>query len=150
MPPLSAPEKPLYLLATDGSESAELAIDYALTIAKRTGARLQVIAVAELADDPMGAEPGVERKGTLRPGWAIAEASLKAAVGRAKAQKLKAEGRVVQAADPSVGIVQEAEEVGADLIIIGSRGLTGIERMLLGSVAERVVERAHCPVLVVR
>jgi hypothetical protein len=41
-------------------------------------------------------------------------------------------------------------EVGADLVFVGSHGLTGLERMLVGSVSERVVREAHCPVMVVR
>jgi nucleotide-binding universal stress UspA family protein len=47
-------------------------------------------------------------------------------------------------------ILDLAEEVGADLIVIGSRGLGAISRALLGSVSESVVKHAHCPVLVVR
>ena len=150
MAPIAAPERPLYLVATDGSPEAEQALDYGITIAKRTGAELRVLSVAELSDEPISMEPGAERRAVRRPGRALAQANVDAAVGRAKAARVKATGRTVQAADPSVGIVREAEEIGADLIIIGSRGLTGIRRVVLGSVAERVVERAHCPVLVVR
>jgi nucleotide-binding universal stress UspA family protein len=47
-------------------------------------------------------------------------------------------------------IVGLAEELGADLIVIGSRGLGGMKRLLMGSVSESVVRHAHCPVLVVR
>jgi nucleotide-binding universal stress UspA family protein len=47
-------------------------------------------------------------------------------------------------------ISEYAQEIGADLIVIPSHGRTGIERMLIGSVAERVVQHSHCPVLVLR
>jgi nucleotide-binding universal stress UspA family protein len=47
-------------------------------------------------------------------------------------------------------IVEEAERIGANLIVIGTRGLTGIKHVALGSVAERVVRHAHCPVLTVK
>jgi nucleotide-binding universal stress UspA family protein len=150
MAPTPAPKKPTYLIATDGSPEADEAVDYGISMAKRTGATVRVLCVAELTQEPMGIEPGVERRAVRRPGFTLAEANVKAAVGRARAARLGAEGRVVQAADPAVGIVREAEEVGADLIVLGSRGLTGIRRIVLGSVAEAVVERAHCPVLVVR
>ena len=51
---------------------------------------------------------------------------------------------------PADEIVLVAEETGADLVVMGSRGLGGIKRALLGSVSDSVVRRAHCPVLVVR
>jgi len=52
--------------------------------------------------------------------------------------------------DPGHGIVEIADEIGADLIIIASHGYTGLKHLFLGSVAERVVRHAHCPVLVMR
>jgi nucleotide-binding universal stress UspA family protein len=52
--------------------------------------------------------------------------------------------------DPGHVITDLASEVGADLIVIPSHGRTGVKRLLLGSVAERVVRLAHCPVLVLR
>ena len=56
----------------------------------------------------------------------------------------------VQVGDPGHVIVQLAEEHGASLIIIPSHGRTGMKRVLMGSVAERVVRHAHCPVLVLK
>ncbi|MCA9168024.1 MAG: universal stress protein [Planctomycetales bacterium] len=52
--------------------------------------------------------------------------------------------------DPGHVITDLAQEIGADLIVIPSHGRTGVKRLLLGSVAERVVRMAHCPVLVLR
>jgi nucleotide-binding universal stress UspA family protein len=51
---------------------------------------------------------------------------------------------------PSEAIVSTAEEIGADLVVMGSRGLTGLKHVLLGSVAERTLRHCHCPVLVVK
>jgi nucleotide-binding universal stress UspA family protein len=51
---------------------------------------------------------------------------------------------------PDAAIVRMADEVGSTLVVVASRGLTGLDRLLLGSVAERVVRYAHCPVLVAR
>jgi nucleotide-binding universal stress UspA family protein len=51
---------------------------------------------------------------------------------------------------PADSIVQVAEETGADLVVMGSRGLGGIKRALMGSVSDSVVRHAHCPVMVVR
>ena len=51
---------------------------------------------------------------------------------------------------PATVIEEEAERLEADLIVIGSRGLSGLKHLLLGSIAERVVQKAHCPVLTVK
>jgi nucleotide-binding universal stress UspA family protein len=147
---IAAPRKPTYLLATDGSPESLKATDYAVEMAKRTGARLVVISVAEFAPEGAGAEPSAERRALASPGEVRARACVDDATARAKAARVPVNGQVVRAADPAVGIVRQAEDLGADLVFIGSRGLTGIQRVLLGSVAERVVELAHCPVMVVR
>ena len=57
---------------------------------------------------------------------------------------------VVLVGNPGYQITDYAREIGADLIVLPSHGRTGIKRLLLGSVAERVVRLAHCPVLVLR
>jgi nucleotide-binding universal stress UspA family protein len=56
----------------------------------------------------------------------------------------------VRLGDPGQLACDRAEELGAGLIVVGSHGRTGLSRMLLGSVAERVVRLSHCPVLVVK
>lgn len=57
---------------------------------------------------------------------------------------------VIRMGNPGIEITEYAEEVGADLIVIPSHGYHGVRRFLLGSVAERVLRHAHCPVLVLR
>jgi nucleotide-binding universal stress UspA family protein len=57
---------------------------------------------------------------------------------------------VISKASAAEGIIDFAKEVGADLIIIGTKGLTGVERFLMGGVASSVIRHAHCPVLAVR
>jgi len=57
---------------------------------------------------------------------------------------------LVRSGDPATELIQAADEHSAGLIIVGSRGLSGIERFLLGSVSERVLRHAHCSVLIVR
>lgn len=69
--------------------------------------------------------------------------------GWLREQGLEAEA-VVRDGDPRTAIVEEAKAWGADLIIVGSHGYTGLKRMLLGSVSKAVVDHAHCPVEVVR
>jgi nucleotide-binding universal stress UspA family protein len=69
----------------------------------------------------------------------------------AKGSGVEVETKIIER-HPSVpdAIIQFAEEAGVDLIIMGTKGRTGIKRFLLGSVTESVVHHAHCPVLVVR
>jgi nucleotide-binding universal stress UspA family protein len=74
---------------------------------------------------------------------------------RKESWRVKAAGGAVAGAHLRMGevdleIVALAEELGADLIVMGSRGLGGVRRALMGSVSNSVVRHAHCPVLVVR
>src|SRR5579863_9435278 len=57
---------------------------------------------------------------------------------------------IIDSGSPDAAIVRTADEVGATLVVVSSRGATGLDRLLLGSVAERVVRYAHCAVLVAR
>src|SRR6185437_12328429 len=57
---------------------------------------------------------------------------------------------VVDTGSPDAGIVRVADEVRATLVAVSNRGATGLDRLLLGSIAARVVRYAHCPVLVAR
>ncbi|HEY5719077.1 MAG TPA: universal stress protein [Gammaproteobacteria bacterium] len=68
---------------------------------------------------------------------------------RVTAQKVEAETEI-SAASPTEAIASTAERIGADLIVIGTRGLSGIKHVMVGSVAERTVRNANCPVLTVK
>jgi nucleotide-binding universal stress UspA family protein len=72
---------------------------------------------------------------------------------RAEAEKLVGAPRVTSETaigEPASEIIELAKERGADLVVMGTHGRTGLEHALMGSIAERVVRRAHCPVLTVR
>src|SRR5215207_1637306 len=131
------------LLATDGSEDAQLAATTSVDLSKRLDSELHVVYVWHVLD------PGFESRMHERAGEA-AKNKLAEHV-----QKMKeASGEVTQA-DARVGlpaaeILRLAEELGVGLIVMGSRGLGGIRRALMGSVSDSVVRHAHCPVLVVR
>jgi nucleotide-binding universal stress UspA family protein len=134
------------LLATDGSREAELAARTAADIAKSTSSELHVVNVAggrayhtELREIT---EQLKQRAGQLldeqvemitEAGGTVAETHIK-----------------VVAEHRDRAIVELAEELGAGLIVMGSRGQGGVKRALLGSVSDSVVQHAHCPVLVVR
>ncbi len=140
------------LLATDGSEEAALAATTAADIAQQTGSELHVVSVG----------PSVEYVGMGPPLIADIPAPTQDQLSDEARRLLDAEVEQVKAAGgkvahaylrlgmPDAEIVALAEEIGAGLIVLGSRGLGGIRRALMGSVSDSVVRHAHCPVLVVR
>ncbi len=136
------------LLATDGSPHAELAAMKAVDLAHSTGARLHVVAVGRTfptAVYDVYTETGQED--LRREAQEILDEQVRKieeAGGTVAIAHLKMDERRDEA------IVHLAEEIGADLIVIGSRGFGGLRRALLGNVADSVVRHAHCPVLVVR
>jgi nucleotide-binding universal stress UspA family protein len=148
------------LLATDGSKEAELAAKTATDLAQKTHSEVHVVHVFGIA--PIGPPvypeatnlQSVEREAETEEPQRISEQRaremLEAEVGKVRSaggivsQMHLIEGRVA----PEV--VALAEEIGAGLIVLGSRGHGGIRRALMGSVSDSVVRHAHCPVLVVR
>jgi len=85
--------------------------------------------------------------------WSSVKEEAQQGVAR-HAEPLRARGievdEEVREGYPASVITEAAEELGADLIVIGTHGLTGIRHLLLGSIAERVIQRAPCPVLTVK
>lgn len=137
------------LLATDGSKDAELATKAAVELANTTRSELHVVYVGEFASSPHSYPVGelrqmIERV-THRTRSVLGERiALIAAAGGGVS------GEHVRVGQPAEEIVDLAEEIGAGLIVMGSRGLGGVRRALTGSVSDSVVRHAHCPVLVVR
>lgn len=121
------------LLATDGSSHSERATAVAATIAQRC--RLPVTVVSVLV------HPNEDRSATA--------ANVERALAVLRGASVSADGRVASG-KPYEAILEVGHEAGADLIVLGRRGLGGVERLLLGSTSERVAGQADCPVLVVR
>jgi nucleotide-binding universal stress UspA family protein len=148
------------LLAIDGSREAELAARIAADLAQKTQSELHVVhafgiapvgpPVYPEATDLQGLEYEAETEEDQRISEQRAREVLQEEVekvrsaGGAVAGEHLIEGRVAP------GIVGLAEEIGAGLVVVGSRGRGGIRRALMGSVSDSVVRHAHCPVLVVR
>jgi nucleotide-binding universal stress UspA family protein len=136
------------LLPTDGSEEATLAVRTAADLCEKTGSELHVVHVGEAT---LGYHP--ERHGY--PIQYEREEKEARELLETQLEGIKAAGDTVAQAHLRMGkadehIVVLAEELGADLIVMGSRGLGGVKRALMGSVSDSVVRHAHCPVLVVR
>jgi nucleotide-binding universal stress UspA family protein len=152
-PVLVARWKPLIfpariLVATDGSEEATLAAKTAAELAHRTYSELHLASVA----DAYSSYYDVHKPGLVKNLRQRAQEVLDDQVKKIEQSGGKVAGKHVSVSErhPAEGIVQVAEEAEADLIVMGSRGLGGIRRALMGSVSDSVVRHAHCPVLVVR
>ena len=136
------------LLAVDGSEEASTAAQTAAELAERTDSELHVVHVGEV-------EPVFhpERHGYRARYEELQEEArrlLEGQVGEIEAAGVTVSRAYLRMGRPDEEIVGLAEEIGADLIATGSRGVGGMRRALMGSASDSVVRHAHCPVLVVR
>ena len=131
------------LLATDGSDFGEGAARVEAGLAAATGARVAVLCVAMEGGEPLVAVPeaGTEAE---RAAFATA-ASVAAQLRQAGAT---ADPVVRRGLEPALAIVGAAEELGADLVILGRRGKRNLARRMLGDATAKVICRAGCPVLV--
>jgi nucleotide-binding universal stress UspA family protein len=134
---------------TDFSRASEAAFTRAIDLASRDGAELIVIHVLE-PPSPFLAEGSSVRYTELQASLeATARLNLERMLVRAKRADVPA-GDVLLDGSPAEKIVQLAKKRRAGLIVMGTRGRTGLKKLLLGSVAERVIGLAPCPVLTVR
>jgi len=139
------------LVAVDFSEHAQRALDEAIGLAKKFGAELHLLHCYEsYPAAAIGFPYNVTMPENLeREIREAAEARLATWREKATAHEARAEQHLVTDL-PSHGIVALAEKLPADLIVMGTHGLTGLKHALLGSVAERVIRHAPCPVLTVK
>ncbi|HEX7481280.1 MAG TPA: universal stress protein [Polyangiales bacterium] len=138
----------------DFSAGSDRAIDYALDFARALDAEVWLVHVYELplATVPTGvardaAEPG-QLFDFIRDVKGHLSTQLSELVAKHRGAGNKLHARLVEGA-PAGGIVEFAKELAADLVIMGTHGRTGLAHLMLGSVAERVVRSASCPVLTV-
>ena len=136
------------LCATDGSAPSEKAVSYTLHVAEEMRRAVTFLLVA---DGELETAPDVWDEKRVKAEELPPDRELLSALKAALQHKLL-NVKLVRAygSDPAEAIVGYAERNGYHHIIVGSEGRTGAKRMLLGSVAEDVVTRAHCPVTVVR
>ena len=146
------------LLAMDGSDGSWKALDYALTMARQHGARLVAVHVVNRIEiegirralQLANLSESDDRLTSLQKEYETNACSvLSEIVGVAQRAGVPIETTAV-IGSPAEDIVRLAREIKADLIVIGTHGRHGLSRVFLGSVAERVVRTAPCPVLTVR
>jgi nucleotide-binding universal stress UspA family protein len=157
------------LVPTDGSENAERAVRFSAQVAdRRQQAEVTVVYVhLRVAHVPLGMSVLTpENPLEMSPAFAEAEASAgseelaqaRAIVNRAVAEirglvtspDVTVSGRVVEHSRVDEGILQAAEDTQADIIVVGTRGLSPLRSAIMGSVSHSLIEKATCPVLIVK
>ncbi len=137
------------LAPTDFSEFSKQALDYAFALAQKFGAKLSLLHVIEPQAYPVE---------SYAPSWGTtmledldrsARAELANLLPEAEDAKIEVT-RFVVIGTPYLEILQTAEAEKADLIVMATHGRTGLSHLVMGSVAERVVRTASCPVLTLR
>lgn len=136
------------LAATDFSPGARQAVSAAVDLAAAIGARLHLVHAFTLPSDGISEAgpmlPTLERDLTDHALRELEQAAL-------RPRQLGCMGQLVlREGTPRDVILSVADELGADLIVVGTEGRQGVARAVLGSVAERVLRQARCPVLAVR
>ena len=140
------------LVVMNGSEGGSAAARVAMEIAKSTGSEVHVAYAMQVEryrphlgpEMWEGWEEGFEHAKRSAHSWVEKQAELMRGEGTKTVESHLLLGR------PDAAIVWLAEELGAGLLVVGSRGLGGIRRVLIGSVSDSVVRHAHCPVMVIR
>jgi nucleotide-binding universal stress UspA family protein len=140
------------VVGTDGSETAAEAVRQATELANMSGARLDIVSAfepvpAERLKEETSAAPG-DVQYALGPREDV-NLILDNACGTAKETGVEVQTHAREG-DPADAILDVAEELGADLIVVGNKGMTGARRFLLGSVPNKVSHHAPCSVIIIR
>jgi nucleotide-binding universal stress UspA family protein len=140
------------VVGTDGSDTAGKAVERAIELASALHARLLIVSAFEPVSGQRLREESQQVPADLQ--WMVnpradVDTTLGEAVEVAQAAGVTAEPFARQG-DPADAILDVAEEQGADLIVIGNKGMTGAKRFLLGSVPNKVSHHAPCSVLIIR
>lgn len=142
------------LAPTDFSEDSNLALSYAVTLAQKFSSEIILVHVDQPLAPVMVSElnPGLDVSTMNRiaeEGRLLALKELDGATAHLRESGVKARG-LMRVGAPFLEIIHAAQSESADLIVMGTHGRTGLAHVLMGSVAERVVNKAPCPVLTVR
>jgi nucleotide-binding universal stress UspA family protein len=141
------------VVGTDGSETASEAVRQATELAKLSNARLDVVSAyapipsQRLKDESREAPGDVQYEITPREDVNL---MLEKAGGDARNHGLEEVQTHAREGDPADAILDVAEEIKADLIVVGNKGMSGTRRFLLGSVPNKVSHHSPCSVIIVR
>ena len=135
------------LVATDNSRQSVIAVDYAVGLANASGAALHVVHVGWLSPWLYPVRLSEQQTKTLE---GEAQKALDQAVDQVEAAGGSAAGSHLRMGRPDGEVLTLAEELGAELVVVGARGRDSVPRIPLGRDSENIVKHAPCPVLVVR
>jgi nucleotide-binding universal stress UspA family protein len=138
------------LIATDFSDASKVALDYGRDLARSYGATLHVLHVVEDASYSYGGEVGFALPNLQEQLNAAARKNLEKLVTEDDRKSLRLMTAIDTKVNAAAGITGYAQAKSIDLIVVGTHGRGGMQHLLMGSVAERVVRTAPCPVLTVR
>jgi nucleotide-binding universal stress UspA family protein len=140
------------VVGTDGSETAAEAVRQARELARLSGAALSIVSayspIPERKVKDQQREAPVDVQYEIGPREDV-NLVLDAAAAEARKEGLEVQTHPVEG-DPGEAILNVAEETGADLIVVGNKGMTGARRFLLGSVPNNISHHAPCSVMIVR
>jgi nucleotide-binding universal stress UspA family protein len=135
------------VVGTDGSDTAQIAVDHAAELARALGAKLHIVSAytpVAVRVNTSGAPEGEE--------WSVGPDLLGEEVlarARATVSEVEVETHACRG-DAAEALIETAQDVNADMIVVGNRGMTGTRRFLLGSVPNQISHHAPCSVLIVR
>jgi nucleotide-binding universal stress UspA family protein len=139
------------LVATDFSEPARAALEYGRALARQFGSELHVVHVVEDILMSIGMEGYVGEVSQLQTeAEEQAKNRMRTLVDERDREELRPKGYVLHSRSIPRGLAEYAMTHAIDLIVMGTHGRTGVRHLALGSVAERVVRSAPCPVLTVK
>jgi nucleotide-binding universal stress UspA family protein len=136
------------VVGTDGSERAAVAVSEAFALAKMAGATVHAVhavhpAIAAGFHDSVGTQVEIDR--LRQEAGSVRERVL----AEAERQGVPVEVHNPGSNDPAEALIRIAEEVNADLVVVGNRGMSGVARFVLGSVPNKVAHHCPCSVLIV-
>ncbi len=141
----------MILVAVDFSENSRIALDWAMALADKLGAKVVVFHAFEIPE--VMKEPAQRHvllnKDMMDRAKEEVVMELQAFTDKYDEDKISVAPEIGEG-KPFVEIIQAAKTYDIDLIVMGTHGRTGLKSMLIGSVAEKVVRKAHCPVLTVK
>lgn len=138
------------VVGTDGSESAAAALRQAVELAGLTGAHLDIVSAFEPASSRRTDAEGAAAPSDVQHEFGPREDAtfvLDTAVAVAKSSDVEVTPHALEG-DPADAILDVAEKVGADLIMVGNKGMSGAKRFILGSVPNKVSHHAPCSVMI--
>ncbi len=140
-------------VALDGGAASQAALDHAVALAAALGARLQLVHVIDTTELPPATAGAGSQAPAAEPARLQGQELLQRALRQAQAAGVQAGTRMLegQALGRPVGelLADEARSAGADLVLVGSQGRRGLDRLFLGSVAEQVARLCSVPVMIV-